>query len=77
MFARHELQRAMRSKMQNSIGCKCFAEIGVIRGKGVVRGKSAFEQKPHGVALIAKRRLKSDEQIAELTAENVDPTAIA
>ena len=77
LLAGHEFQRAMRAEVQHAVGCEVFANIAVKGAERVGRSKTAFEQKAHRIAFIAKAGLNADEDIAEMFAQDLNMTAIA
>ena len=65
MFAGHKLKRAVGTKVQHRIRTKVIAQPAVEVGERVGGCEAAFEQHPHGVALVTHGRLDTDQHIAE------------
>mmetsp|Transcript_45111 Transcript_45111/g.134702 ORF Transcript_45111/g.134702 Transcript_45111/m.134702 type:complete len:598 (+) Transcript_45111:1213-3006(+) len=76
LLAGHELQRAVRAKVQHCVSLEDLLQVGVVRGKAMVRRRRAAEEQAHGVSLVAERRLHADEHIAELLAIHQQVLAI-
>ena len=51
--------------MQYRVCLPNFLQVGVVRGKAVVRTGRAGEQQPHRVAFVAKGRLHANEHVAK------------
>lgn len=66
----------MRPKVQNGVSFKNLLQEGVVCGKAMVGGGGSAEQKPHGVALVAKGWLHANEDVAELLAVHQQVIAV-
>ena len=62
----------MGAEVQYRVGAKVLADPAIESREGVGRRKTALEQQPHGVALIAHAGLHADEYVAELRSQNVE-----
>ena len=60
----------MGAEMQHCIGPEVFRKITIKGSEGVRRREAAFEQQPHGIALVSESGLDADQHIAEFGTEN-------
>ena len=76
MVARHEFQGAMGAEVEDCVCLEYLLEVGVVRGKAVVRRGALREEEAHRVALVAERRLDADEDVAEALAVDEELGAV-
>ena len=77
LLARHELERAVRSEMQDSVRAEILTKPAIERRERVGRREALFEQEPHRIALVTERGLHTDEDVAERHPENLDGATVA
>ena len=76
LFAGHELERAVRAKVQHRVGGVVIAQVAVKGAEGVRGGAAGFKQQAHRVAFIAKARLHRDHHLAKVCTQHKDGLAV-
>eukprot|EP00962_Isochrysis_galbana_P012886 scaffold3665_cov102-Isochrysis_galbana.AAC.3 len=76
LLAGHELEGAVSAKVEHGVGAEDLLDVRVVSGEAVVRRGRLGVQQAHRVALIAKRGLHANEDVAKRHAEDEQVLAV-